>query len=568
MSKHLVLLLAVSLLAAQPVYAGASYGTPFPTAIGGTGITATNGFSQAFPTARPPGATDDGAHGYSVGDLWLFGGKVYQAKAVGTGIAVWQLQTAPYAPVCDLLGTPCKAAYGTYKLRTAYAGNAFSVTRASDSTTSAVGFDTFGNANCAAVDAFCVGTTCSANTWYDQSGNAYDLAQATAANQPLMSGVKVGTACGITFWGNTVSLTNTSVPVTNVQTVSILATMVAVGNNAANGNALLELGNATRKVTFEVENYSTYKLLEIDSAFGSFRFNSGIKSQQPLSLLLVNNGGTLSLTQNNQALTSAGPVTSSASTGLQVGKSSFSNPAGETLSSLIVWDAALSAADQKTVIQAADLANGIQPQETATVIAIGDSISCCIFPTTGPYATDSIFYGQLAKLLVRPANVLNYGMAGELASQMATDSTAIAALSVPSGATKIAIVEGGSNDLAAASQTAAQVYANDQTVCANVRAAGAKCVVLSLPPRNGLFTNGVTGTTFETARQAHRALLAANWPTFADGYVDLAADPVIGPSSAAANALYFLSTDQTHPTPLGNTYIAADIARVVNPLLQ
>lgn len=71
------------------------------------------------------------------------------------------------------------------KLRAAYAGSAFRVRRSSDSTEQDIGFDaTTGLVDTAALLSFCSGTNGFVTTLYDQSGNANDLTQATAANQP------------------------------------------------------------------------------------------------------------------------------------------------------------------------------------------------------------------------------------------------------------------------------------------------------------------------------------------------------------------------------------------------
>ena len=75
------------------------------------------------------------------------------------------------------------AAYSLRKLRTAYTGSAIRVRRASDNTEQNIGFvnnilDT------ASLTSFCSGTNGFVTTWYDQSGNANNAEQATAAKQP------------------------------------------------------------------------------------------------------------------------------------------------------------------------------------------------------------------------------------------------------------------------------------------------------------------------------------------------------------------------------------------------
>jgi hypothetical protein len=75
------------------------------------------------------------------------------------------------------------AAYSLRKLRTAYTGSAIRVRRASDNTEQDIGFSS-GNLDTTALTTFCSGTNGFVKTWYDQSGNANNSTQTTAANQP------------------------------------------------------------------------------------------------------------------------------------------------------------------------------------------------------------------------------------------------------------------------------------------------------------------------------------------------------------------------------------------------
>ena len=76
------------------------------------------------------------------------------------------------------------AAYSVRKLRAAYTGNAIRVRRSSDNTESDIGFTALGNLDTTALTTFCSGTNGFVTTWYDQSGNANNATQTTAANQP------------------------------------------------------------------------------------------------------------------------------------------------------------------------------------------------------------------------------------------------------------------------------------------------------------------------------------------------------------------------------------------------
>lgn len=104
------------------------------------------------------------------------------------------------------------AAYSTRKLRTAYSGSAIRVRRSSDNTEQDIGFS--GNE----LDTSALTTFVGANdgfvvTWYDQSGNARDVTQATTANQPQIvasgSVIVENTKPAIRFNGSSHHLTRT-----------------------------------------------------------------------------------------------------------------------------------------------------------------------------------------------------------------------------------------------------------------------------------------------------------------------------------------------------------------------
>ena len=107
------------------------------------------------------------------------------------------------------------AAYSVRLLRTAYSGSAIRVRRSSDNTEQDIGFSS-GNLDTTSLTSFCSGTNGFVTTWYDQSGNARNATQTTAANQPqIVSSGSVLTTNGkpsASFDGTNDSLATTGTP--------------------------------------------------------------------------------------------------------------------------------------------------------------------------------------------------------------------------------------------------------------------------------------------------------------------------------------------------------------------
>lgn len=97
-------------------------------------------------------------------------------------------KAASVAPFLDATGFTGFFAYSTRKLRAAYAGKSLNACLVSSPTTCTdIGFDANGNFNTAAAVTFgCTGNACEVATFYDQSTNAFNVTQATAANRPLL----------------------------------------------------------------------------------------------------------------------------------------------------------------------------------------------------------------------------------------------------------------------------------------------------------------------------------------------------------------------------------------------
>ncbi|MEX1306400.1 MAG: arabinofuranosidase catalytic domain-containing protein [Rhodovibrionaceae bacterium] len=93
---------------------------------------------------------------------------------------------APFTGLLDGLEAAPLAAYSTRRLSGAYAGPCLRLRRASDDAEQDFGFDPAGALDSAAIAAWLAGAAGHVAAWYDQSGHAADLAQASAGRQPLI----------------------------------------------------------------------------------------------------------------------------------------------------------------------------------------------------------------------------------------------------------------------------------------------------------------------------------------------------------------------------------------------
>jgi hypothetical protein len=111
----------------------------------------------------------------------LFGDKLY-AGQLPTQLGLIGSENFGFQGLLDFYPNAA-AAYSLRKLRAAYTGSAIKVRRASDNTEQDIGFVN-NELDTSALTTFCSGTNGFVTTWYDQSGNANNATQTTAANQP------------------------------------------------------------------------------------------------------------------------------------------------------------------------------------------------------------------------------------------------------------------------------------------------------------------------------------------------------------------------------------------------
>ena len=142
----------------------------------------------------------------------------------------------------------------------------------------------------------------------------------------------------------------------------------------------------------------------------------------------------------------------------------------------------------------------------------------------------------------------------KIADMLAEAPTEVDARFDPSADLNLCLVQVGGGDLRRGT-TAAQVYDALRTYCLARRAAGFRVLVLTVLPSN-------RPETFEALRLAYDAMLRDGWRGFADGLVDIAADPRIGDTGDELDGQFYLG-DQLHLTNAGNAVMASVAAPVL-----
>ena len=209
------------------------------------------------------------------------------------------------APAATLLldtYSGASAAYSLRRLSSTYTGNCIQVRRSSDQTAQDIGFvnnvlDT------ASLLTFCGAGNGFVTTWYDQSGNANNGTQATAANQPQI----VSSGAMITTNGKNSMLfdgTNDSLSLTSTINVAASNYNSFVGKRDVSGRRLMGLtggqgGGVYLWALWSDNNY--YLQAKATHYQGS---NATDTTTNQLLLTGLNNAGTMSIFKNGNTITS------------------------------------------------------------------------------------------------------------------------------------------------------------------------------------------------------------------------------------------------------------------------
>jgi len=195
--------------------------------------------------------------------------------------------TLTYAqPLLLDIYTGAKAGYSFRKLRDAYSGNCLRVRRSSDNAEQDIGFS--GNyLDTASMISF-VGASVNAYlvTWYDQSGNGYNVTQSTASLQPFLKRSSIY----VTINGLTSSrhFTNSLLFVNGMLTSYPINNFIVGTNDSGSGGGFVVSGSEDTTTNFkyfaDFINWSTSqaRLVEVapvNQELNIGTFNSGVLAQ-------------------------------------------------------------------------------------------------------------------------------------------------------------------------------------------------------------------------------------------------------------------------------------------------
>ena len=213
----------------------------------------------------------------------------------------------------------------------------------------------------------------------------------------------------------------------------------------------------------------------------------------------------------------------------------------------------------------------VQPVSLITpqLLAAGTSITFGANAAT-PYTSQLSLTNQPAY------SIGNYGIIGlRLSSIISHEANRLAPRCSTLGGPGVALLEGGTNDIAAASNAVSvQTAWNDAAAwAALMRKAGCTPFMLTMLSRIG---NGFSGQTMDTLKDSFDALIVQQAVKLGfAGVLDIAANPLIGadganagtpgtPASSCPGVSAYFQSDCIHPTTAGNALMAKAVSNGLN----
>ena len=212
---------------------------------------------------------------------------------------------------------------------------------------------------------------------------------------------------------------------------------------------------------------------------------------------------------------------------------------------------------------ALSLASGgaIAQAPTAQVVCNGDSLTFGSHASKGEgTATGTTYPGVLAARLGVQWKVTNVGLPGWATESLSNDAkTHVDPLYDPSLKENILIIMGGTNNMGIYHQDGAAAFAHMEEYCRARKAAHPwKILIATLP----MAAYPSYAKDFDAKATTYDTLVRRNWRRFADGLVDLQADPRFGAPGAEYNRRYFLE-DHTHMTDAGYQLVGEIAAKTI-----
>jgi lysophospholipase L1-like esterase len=201
--------------------------------------------------------------------------------------------------------------------------------------------------------------------------------------------------------------------------------------------------------------------------------------------------------------------------------------------------------------------------QTAQIVCHGDSLTWGSNASSGTgAATGTSYPGVLAQTLGPDWRVTNVGTGGWTIDAMTNEAPQrVDSLFDPNLKQNVLIIFGGTNDLGGHHETAEEAYAKLIEYCASRKAAHPWKILVVTPPV-AAYPN-VYPPDFDSLMVRYGALIRKNWHSFADGIIDIQADPRLGTPGAEHNPVYFSDHDFTHLTDAGYAIIGNDAAVAV-----
>ncbi len=228
------------------------------------------------------------------------------------------------------------------------------------------------------------------------------------------------------------------------------------------------------------------------------------------------------------------------------------SPDGSAWTEAIVVDRTTGAVDVAKAIRAQDYFIGIQATGPRAV-AVGDSL------TAGPGGGNS--YPEQMTFPTwngQAFTVTNIGVAGRTVQTMSRLAYSnLNPLFAHESGLNVAMVWGGTNDIAVAGASPQDTYSYLSSFCHRLQSQGQRVIVATMISRNG----------HDTAKNTLNGYIRAGWTTFADALADVAANASIGADGAYSNTTYFAG-DGVHLNATGQAIVAGIMQAAITTIAQ